>query len=113
MSENTVPPGQTLRVRLLTYPLLNALRIARPAATGCAACGRPWTTERQRPRRRGHLAHYQDSQPLNCERCGIVMDVDCYRRHVAVTAAERLWWASSSDDEALVYIMVLCRGCRS
>jgi hypothetical protein len=88
-----------MRVTLLTSPLLNSLRVARPAAPGCAACGRPWSA-----------THDADSQPLACERCGVVMDVDCYRRHVAVTPAEQLWWMA--DDDWFAYIQVLCRGCR-
>jgi len=41
--ESRLPPDRSLRVSLLTGHILNYLHVARPAATGCAVCGRPWT----------------------------------------------------------------------
>jgi hypothetical protein len=47
--ESRLAPGHTLRVKLLTGHILTHLHIARPAATGCAACGRPWTVHTLTP----------------------------------------------------------------
>jgi len=92
-------PGRTLRLALLQPPLLNYLRVARPAAKGCAACGRPW---------RAHRARRADPAP--CERCGTTFEFGCYLRHVA--GAEELARFEDPDDDMTGSIF-LCRGCRS
>lgn len=68
MNEHRLAPGQTLRVRLLTAPLFNRLHnIARPAATGCSICRRPWTV------------HEKPDYQFECERCGVLLDPGgCY-----------------------------------
>jgi hypothetical protein len=55
-----VPSGRPRRFRLLPPPLLNRLRPVRPAATGCAACGRLWAAH-------GPREPFLDAP---CERCG-------------------------------------------
>jgi hypothetical protein len=85
MSENRLPPDAPLRVTLLTHPLLNYLRIARPEGQGCATCGRPWTA-------------HQDPEPVPCEQCGLWQDYRCYWRHTALTPAEQAWMAASDEE---------------
>jgi hypothetical protein len=49
MDEGNIPPGATLRVKLLEYPRCNHLHnIGRPAATECGACHRPWARHREK-----------------------------------------------------------------
>ena len=97
--ECRLPPGRTLRVTLVRPPLLNHLHnIAHPWATGCGACARPWTV------------HDSRFGPTQCERCGIEMDYDCYRR-LTVTAFDRPWRETGKDTDTVPPFM--CSGCRS
>ena len=99
--EHRLAPGQTVHVTLLTGHLLNHLHgIARPAATGCAACGRPWTVH--------------DLKPLDfrapCERCGAILDSNCFYAVVA-TPAEVVRHEDPEDNmDGLIF---MCLGCRS
>ncbi len=99
--ESRIAPGQTLHVRLLARPLNHLHTFARPRATGCAACGRPWPE------------HWQSLQ-LECERCGIGFDGECYERLTVPSSGwERDWWADTTDAWQETVIICLCRGCRS
>jgi hypothetical protein len=98
---SNLAPGRTLRLTVLEPPLLNYLRVARPAATGCASCGRPWTTHRAAP------------TPAPSQRCGVEFDYKCYRKLTALTPIERWWWAADDDDCQDVQLIFLWRGCRS
>jgi hypothetical protein len=103
MDDSRLPPGQTLRVTLLTGPLLNALHVTRPSAPGCAACRRPWAAHDSRD-------PFFDAV---CERCGAEFALDCYKRYTAVTSFERWWWAADDEDCEHVHMVFLCPGCRA
>jgi hypothetical protein len=92
MSENRVPPDQTLGVTLLTRPILqHSLRVARPAAPDCTACGRQWTDH-----------PCDERKPWPCQRRGAEFSVFCYRGYVL-----------SAYEPRSTFMIFLCPGCRS
>ena len=96
--ESRIAAGGTVRVTLLTGHILNHLHATRPEGAGCAACRRPWAV------------HPDDHQRYPCERCGVWLESECYRRFVVSAGTEWRRWTDNEDEgEGLIF---LCQGCR-
>ena len=105
MSENRLPPGQTLRVTLLDRPDIRMHAPVRPAATGCGVCHKPWR-KHKRPYSpdsgRGWLV-------MSCSHCGIEFSDICYFRRIT-SKRERKAFMRENGEIGYVF---MCAGCRS
>lgn len=99
-----LPPGQTMRVSILTVPR-NHTVVRHPFATGCAICRQPWH-------------EHEDATLVRCEKCGVEFDYDCYFGVVVTAEENRRWdrWCNDEFDDTdpeFNRLTFLCHGCRS